>query len=281
MKKQIIIITMLIFVTLSGAQALAQEHKENDTLKIKWKGSKIWIFDDKEIANIDSAKKDKKKFTHWGGIDLGISMLTTAGNQFQVPESEDVYNTNYFLDLKYSRSLYFSLNLLEKNIRIYKNYVNLVTGLGMEWDSYNFKKNIILNPDSGNTNSNTIKLDTNASVKYIKNQLKITYIKIPLLIELNTSNTNPGKSFHFAGGIEFAYKIDSWTKQKFEDNGYTFKAKRHEDYNLNAFKYGIAVRAGYGDFTLFANYTISPLFDKDKGPEKAVFPLSAGVAITF
>lgn len=272
---------LLTIVLLASIKIFAQEHKE-DTLKIKWKGSRVWIFDAKAITTDSIKKQEKKKgdFTHWGGFDLGICALTTATNQFQIPTSDDAYSLNYFLDLKYNRSWYFSLNPIEKSIHLYKNYVNLVSGLGIEWDSYNFRSNILLDPHAGNTNATTIKLDT-TSVTYIKNQLKATYIKIPLLIELNTNNSDAHKSFHLAAGMEFAYKIDSWTKRKFEIDGSTYKAKLHDDYNLTSFKYGLVVRAGYGGFTVFANYSLTPLFITNKGPEKPLYPLSAGIAFTF
>ena len=277
-------VILLAIISLATIKLFAQEQKK-DTTKIKWGyKTRIWIFEDKLLSKKDSIKKERKKggnFTHWGGFDVGICALNTFQNQFKVP-SPDAYNTNYFLNLKYNRSWYFSLNLFEKNIRLYKNYVTLVTGLGAEWDSYSFRNNIILSPDSSHTNSTTIKMDTASSnLKYIKNQLKATYIKIPLLIELNTNSYNANKSFHLAAGIEFGYKIDSWTKRKYEEDGTTYKAKLKGDYNLNTFKYGLVVRAGYGGFTLFANYSLSPLFDKNKGPEIALYPLSAGIAFTF
>src|SRR5438552_1491903 len=99
----------------------AQERKENDTLKIKWKGSKIWIFDDKQLAKRDSVKKDKKKsknFTHWGGLDFGVCMLTTVDNKFKLSDEKDTTRMNNFLDLNYGKSVFFSLNLLEKSIRV-------------------------------------------------------------------------------------------------------------------------------------------------------------------
>jgi hypothetical protein len=171
--------------------------------------------------------------------------------------------------------------VIEKNFRLYNNYANLVTGLGVEWDSYNFRKNIILNPDSNTTSALTVKLDNSPNINYIKNQLKVAYIKVPLLLELNTNNSDAGKSFHIAGGMEFGYKISSWTKRKYETDGYTVKVKRKDDYNLNNFKYGIVIRAGYGKFTVFADYILSPLFDKNKGPEKAIYSSSAGIAVNF
>lgn len=286
MKKQFITVSFLIF-NFSFLISFAQE-KENDTLKIKWKGSKIWIFDDKEIAKIDSAKEDKKDFTHWGGIDLGISMLTTSENKLKISEEQDTTDMNNFLELNYGKSMYFSLNLLEKNIRLYKNYINVVTGLGFEWNSYNFKKNITLDADAdfisaANTLANFSGNDTSISpddIKLSRNKLKIAYAKVPLLLELNTNSENPEKSFHIAAGVEFAYKLGSKTKQTYEINGYKYNVTRRDEYHLADIKYCSVVRVGYGNyFTLFANYGLSELFEKDKGPE--IFPLTAGISFTF
>ena len=283
MKKIFTIITMMTFVTLSGVEAFAQEqHKDDDTLKIRWKGSRVWIFEDKAIAKIDSVKKDKKKkddFTHWGGVDFGVSMLTTAKNQLKLPQEQDTTQMNYFLDLNYGKSLFFSLNLLEKNIKLYKNYVNIVTGLGFEWNSYNFKNKITLAQNAPYISASNTSVAPD-SVSYSKNKLKVAYIKAPLLLELNTNTNNSDKSFHIAGGIELGYKIGSRTKQVYELGGYDYKIKRKEDYSLADFKYSAVVRAGYGDyFTVFANYGLSELFAKDKGPQ--VFPLTAGISFTF
>ena len=97
-------IFLLAVIALSSAKLFAQEqHKEDDTLKIKWKNSRIWIFD-AEASSKDTTKNDKKKkqdFTHWGGIDLGLCMLTTAKNELKLPEENDTTKMNYFLDLNY------------------------------------------------------------------------------------------------------------------------------------------------------------------------------------
>jgi hypothetical protein len=56
--------------------------------------------------------------------------------------------------------------------------------------------------------------------------------------------------------------------------------KQRSDYHLSDIKYSSTVRVGYGDyFTVFANYGLSQLFEKDKGPQ--VYPLTAGVSINF
>ena len=160
-----------MYALLVGAQ-----NKSDDTLKIKLTSFRIWIFPGKEAAKTDSIKKSrsaKKKFTHWGGIDFGVSMLTTIDNKLRLPNHLDTLQMNYFLDLNYGKSCFFSLNFFEKNIGVYKNYINLVTGLGIEWVSYNFKKNITLNPAAPYISASTIKIAPDDE-KFSKNKLCVT-----------------------------------------------------------------------------------------------------------
>lgn len=286
MKK--LLLPAIILISCIGLFAqetkIPQQPKENDTLKIKWKGSRIWIFDDQPAAKLDSSKNEpkkysKKEFAHWGGLDFGVSMLTTVDNQLKLSRESDTMQMNNFLDLNYGKSLYFSLNLFEKNFRVYKNYVNIVTGLGFEWNNYNFKNKITLDPNADYISASNTTLAPD-SIKFSKNKLKVSYVKVPLLLELNTNSENPDKSFHIAGGIEVGYKLGSKTKQVYEIDGYEFKVKQRAEYHLADIKYCTTVRVGYGDyFTLFANYGLSQLFEKDKGPD--VYPLTAGLSINF
>jgi Outer membrane protein beta-barrel domain len=280
MKKSI----LPLFVALFSLNAFA-ENRGGDTTKIKWNTStRVWIFHEKPSVQSDSLshqrqKPSKKEFIHWAGLDLGVCMLSTIDNKLKISAETDSALMNNFLDLNYSKSLFFSFNPLEKNFRLYRNYLNLVTGAGIEWNSYNFKRNITLNPDAPyiSTSNTMIAPD---SIKYQKNKLKVTYLKVPLLIELNTNSENPEKSFHISGGVEFAYKIASKTKQKYEINGYEVNTKRKDDYHLADFKYSGVVRIGYGNyFTLFANYGLSQVFENNNGP--ALFPLTMGVSIDF
>ena len=283
MKKIFLLAIAAISVMSVQAQSDTLGHSKSpkpDTLKIRWKSSRVWIFDDPEVVvKPDTAKKepskpDKKDFAHWGGIDLGLSMLTTIDNKLKLSDEMDTTQMNYFLDLDRGKSWFFSLNLFEKNLPLYKNYVNLVTGLGVEWNNYSFKKNIILNADANYISaSNTIVTD---SIKYSKNKLIATYVKAPLLLEFNTNTKNPNKSFHISGGIEFAYKLGSKTKQEYEIDGYKIKSKRRDDYHLADFKYASVLRVGYGGVTVFANYGLSELFERNNGP--TLYPLTAGIS---
>ncbi len=269
---------------VAKAGAEGADKKENDTLKIKWRGSRIWIFDAAADSKNDTTlkvpkKPHKKEFAHWAGIDLGSAMLTTVDNKLRLSDAEDTLQINDFLELNYTKSVYFSLNLLETNIPLYKNYVNFVTGLGFEWNSYNFKENITLDPDADYIGANNT-ITAPSTVTFSKNKLKVAYIKAPLLLEINTNSENPRKSFHIAGGVEVGYKIGSKTKQVYETGGYEYTVKQRGEYHLADLKYSSTVRIGYGDYvTVFANYGLSQLFEKDKGPD--VYPFTAGISFNF
>ncbi|HET6990323.1 MAG TPA: outer membrane beta-barrel protein, partial [Bacteroidia bacterium] len=156
----------------------------------------------------------------------------------------------------------------------YKNYVNLGTGLGLSWYHYNFRNSYSLTP---NVPYATATFD---SLKYSKNRLVMTYVNVPLFLEFNTNNKDAKNSFHFGGGLEFGYNVfNNRLKQKYELDGHTYKRKEKDDFNVNPFRYDVIARIGYGDFTIFAAYSLSTLFEKEKGP--TVYPFSAGINIHF
>jgi hypothetical protein len=286
---------VLVFSFIALLQANAQE--KNDTVKIKWGQSRILIFKDTAFVKKDTLPKPKrsfkkKEFVHWAGIDLGVAMLSTYDNRFFVEPQEDSLKS-MLLNLKQMKSTSFSINFGEQNIRLYKNYINIVTGLGINWVSYSFRKPFTLNP-----NVERIKYANTAiapdSISFRKNKLNITYIKVPLLIEINTNSENPNKSFHIAGGVELSYRLLSKTKQIFTGGGvlyaktrttgsdgeYRYKVKRRDDYNLNDLLLNATLRFGYGNtFTFYANYGLSQLFKYKEGP--SIYPLSAGVCLTL
>jgi hypothetical protein len=61
--------------------------------------------------------------------------------------------------------------------------VNLVTGIGFGFNTYQFKNPIRLNPDSSFTN-----YFKDSTITFDKNKLKTSYVQIPLMIEFNTSS---------------------------------------------------------------------------------------------
>lgn len=265
-------------VEISGAGSVREsksgngEETASDTTKIKLGNKKYMIIDDedendyKRLSKKDSIKNYNEEFKHWSGFDLGVNGLLDYKNSLDAPAGAS------FLELDYAKSIQFGLNLLEKDFHIYKNYINVVTGFGFDFNHYAFKNNVTLNPDT------TYLSATVDNIDYKKNRLNVSYIKAPLLIEINTSK-NPSKNFHIAGGVEFAYKIHSVAKQKYEVADTKIKNKTKDDFNIEPFRYSAVARIGYNGVTVFANYGLNRLFQKNKGPQ--VYPFTLGVTFSF
>ncbi len=251
------------------------EETASDTTKLKLGKKKYVIIgdgkdddddDEKIISKKDSLSNYNEGFYHWNGFEIGVNGLLDYNNTLEVPSGAT------FLELNYAKSIHFGLNLFQHNFHLYKNYINLVTGFGFDFKHYALKNNVTLNSDA-------LYLDaSNDSMKYKKNTLNISYIKVPLLLEFNTGK-NSNNHFHIAVGAQIEYRIHSVLKQKYDLNDKHYKIKQRDDFNLEPFLYTATARIGYNNVTIFANYGMNRLFKKDKGPQ--VYPFTAGVNFGF
>lgn len=235
---------------------------DSDTTKITWKNRTYNIPDDDFNLDWDW----NSDFHYWQGIELNLNGLIGSNGSTSLPSNSDHMSINYGI-----KSMSWNLNLAEKNFHIYKNYINLVTGIGFGFNSYQFKNQIRLNPDSSYTN-----YFLDSTITFDKNKLKTSYVQIPLMLEFNTSK-NSDRSFHIAAGVIGGYKLGSKTFRTYEINGYEFEEKRKDDFNINPFKLDATARIGYGAFTMFATYSITELFENNKGPQ--LNPFTVGIRI--
>ncbi|CAN5131322.1 hypothetical protein BH09BAC5_BH09BAC5_24140 [soil metagenome] len=211
--------------------------------------------------------KHNDEFKFWEGLDIGVNGYMNVKNSISTPE------TFPFLELDYARSRSISWNMAQYNFHIVKNYVNLVTGIGLEWNSYALKQNVSLATDVNMITG------VNETIDFTKNKLKSTWIQAPLMVEFNTSK-NEENSFHIAIGAEGGYNIfRNRLKQEYMFAGDKQKRKTKDDFNINPFRYSLVARVGFGNYTVFANYGLSELFKENQGPQ--VYPFSAGINIHF
>lgn len=203
-----------------------------------------------------SCSMQSSKFHNWEGIEFGMNGFLNPSRTLALP-------TAYrFLELDQARSFSFAWNIWQQNIHLYRNNVNLVTGIGLEWNSYAFSQNVTLQHD----------VDPIAAVvetrDFSKNKLKMTYVNVPLMLEFNTNNNNPNRSFHIAAGGVVGYNIfQNRLKQEYTVDGDTQERKVKDDFNINPFRYGLTARVGYDDLSLFVNYSLSEVFRTDRGPK--------------
>ncbi|MFH0864898.1 MAG: DUF2807 domain-containing protein [Bacteroidota bacterium] len=250
-----------------GKQNANIEETYGDTTRIKAFGSKILII---PLGNdsIDKKSDDHriKNFrVYWSGIGLGVNGYLNANNKTSVPAGYD------FLDLDYRRSINVSLNFWEKNFQIWKNHINLVTGLGFDFSNYSFDNNYVLHPDS-----NYISGDIETSVVFKRNKLTTTYLNMPLLLQFDTKPFGKhNRTVHLSAGVVGSVKLGSHIKQVYELNGVEYKPKTKDDFNLSPFRYSAMVRVGVGKLDLFASYALNELFKKNEGPQ--LYPFTIGI----
>jgi hypothetical protein len=264
-------------VNISGAGSVREsksgngEETASDTTKIRLGGKNYMIIGDddhnEEVHNTkDSIHDYNSDFKHWNGVELGANGLMDYKNTLNTPSNGS------FLELDYAKSYQFGLNLFEKDFHLYKNYINLVTGVGFNFNHYAFANNITLNPDT-----NYIAATTD-SIHFRKNKLNVSYVRAPLMLEINTSK-NPKKNFHIAGGVEFAYRIHAVTKQRYDANDRHNRIKQRDDFNLEPFNMNLMARVGYNNVTVYATYGLNRFFKKDQGPQ--VYPVGLGICWTM
>ena len=266
-------------VNITGAGSVREsksgngEETASDTTKFKLGKKKYMIIGDNDDkhgnyhSRRDSIHDHKDGFKHWRGLEIGVNGMLDYNNTLNVAPGA------YFLEQNYAKSYQFGINLFEHDFHIYKNYLNLVTGLGFDFNHYAFSNNTSLKTDSS-----SYLRGVKDSMNYKKNTLNVSYIKIPLMLEINTCK-NPHTNFHIAGGIEFACRIHSVSKQKFVADDATYRVKDRQVFNIEPFRYSAMLRIGFDRVTVFADYGLNRLFEKNKGPQE--YPFTVGVNISI
>ncbi|MDG1159086.1 MAG: outer membrane beta-barrel protein [Flavobacteriales bacterium] len=279
MKNILLLFVALLSTQLMGAQEL--EPAKKDTTKIAVGDLKLVLVNDEKVdASVSTGDDDddepmtdqelKSALTFWSGVDAGVNILLDKNN------STDFTNEHEWLDLDYSRSMSWSFNLVDAKIRLVKDYVGIYTGLGLTYNSYGLKENVRLMANNESTYANIIPTDSlGGYIPFTKNKLRASYLRIPLMLEFNTS-LDPERTFHVSAGVIGGWNMGTINKVKYEEDGNDVKNRSKGDYNLTPFTLDASVRVGYRNFTLFANYGLTPLFEDGKGPE--VYPLTVGLS---
>lgn len=160
------------------------------------------------------------------------------------------------------------------DIRILNSKFSLVPGIGLSLERYGFKnyrtifnyddsvrlmfpgQKIALSP--GDTVANPLRGVRNS--KFITN-----YIDIPVELRFTTNPDDPARAFRVAIGGRIGYLFDSFSKVKYKQDGEMKQLKDKQDFGLNKLRYGVSARIGVGNFSVFAYYNLTDLFEKDKG----------------
>lgn len=208
---------------------------------------------------------------HWAGLEMGVNVMT--GSDYSV------YNGQYdqfgdFMDLNVGKSMSWNLNIMEFAFKNERKNFGVVTGLGFSFNDYAFNDPITLEKTGNPAITVPVMLLNDTDGRGIKkSKLHVNYITAPLMLEVKTPLRMGSSRLYLAGGVIGSLYLGSHTKFKYYKGD---KEKSKSGFNINQWKYELTGRIGFGDFCIFANYSMSSLFKSDRGPE--VYPLLIGVS---
>lgn len=203
---------------------------------------------------------------HWAGVDFGFNLL--ANPDYSGYSSE-------FMKNELLRSNLTNINIFQQSIGLQKsrNTIGLVTGLGLQLQSYRLEKNTTIERlENGRIDPSILTFDQNQ-----KSKLSVVSLTVPLLAECQVPVKHYKNRAYVSGGLYGGLRLGSHTKIKYRAEGKKEKLKTPGHYSLHDFKYGFMLRTGYRRVNVFATYDLVPLFREEKGPK--LTPVTFGITL--
>jgi hypothetical protein len=212
-------------------------------------------------------KRDNPHFNgHWAGVELGMNMFHQTDYS---PYNNSLYADDEFFDLNYGKSLTVNINFAELTFKNDRNTVGLVTGMGLSLMDFRFDRKITIIKDDF---LGKIIPDALNPEGLKKTKLHVSYLTLPLFLEVATPLKFNSNRLTLAAGVIGGIIIGAHTKIKYSGS----KDKERGNFNISPLKYELTGRIGLGEFCLFANYGMTPLFKDGKGPK--LMPLEVGIS---
>lgn len=177
-----------------------------------------------------------------------------------------------FLALDPAKSLGIQFNFAEKRFPIVKEYLGVVTGLGIQWNRYALKGDY----DLSVVNDTLVGIST--GLNFSKNVLSSSYLQAPLLLQIST-NKDSNKAWNISAGVVGGIRIDARQMQKWEADGKKNKDKTKDDFGFNPFQASLMATVGYGDWSLYMTYGLTDVFNEGTAPK--VRGVNAGILLSF
>lgn len=154
---------------------------------------------------------------------------------------------------------------------------NFAFAFGLRVSAHNMYSNSLLGYDTSGVSVFRPIADT---LSYKVNKFTLSYLEIPVELRFRTKSIN---TFKISAGFKFGLLLQEHTKYSGDDlfdaaSEYQIKFKEYKHRNISKFSYGPTLRVGYRWFNLYASYSMTPIFEKDKGPQ--MYPVSLGIMIS-
>jgi hypothetical protein len=195
------------------------------------------------------------------GVNRGIKSPTNFEQGFWGSRTLNLY---YQYPMRFGRSK-FSFN----------------PGVGVSMERWKFTNNYVVADTTDNAMDEFLLIPGSALFTGIKKSMLVAnYVEIPLEFRFDTAPEDIARSFNVAIGGRIGYLFESKMKVKYREDGETKIIKDKQNLGLSQLRYGVYSRIGVGAFNIFGFYNLTPLFEKDKGPDKTTMnSYTVGISI--
>jgi hypothetical protein len=161
---------------------------------------------------------------------------------------------------------------------ISKSNFSFAAGIGIGTSNIYFDDQLLVM----NTTSSSVRfrnVDTAADANfYKKSKLNTAYLEAPFELRFFGNKENRNRGFKAAIGMKVGLLVGAHTKNKNTVNGPAIVEKVNTKRYIQGWRFAPTARIGWGNFSVYGSYNLSPLFNSGQGPE--VYPYSIGICIT-
>ncbi len=172
-------------------------------------------------------------------------------------------NLHFYYDFKIGKSPYFSI----------------APGAGISSHNVYHNNTILIDTLEGVNSSYFALRDT--LYDYKVNKFNSNWLEVPIELRFHTKPDGKDRSFKLALGMRAGVLLSAKTKYRGEANlnGYvtTVREKVSKLPNISKYRFGPSVRIGYGEVSLVGFYSLTSLFQSNKGPSIKEF----SIGVTF
>ena len=259
--KNLIITFIISRALLATIPSLAQV-EESDTIQI----GKTRII----TRNVDSTETGVSEELLLIERDESKDLITSwfrlkAGWTNWLNESGGMGADNDFplLEISPAHSLNIQLNIIEQSLKLNKDRVRLIYGIGFDNYYYRLKNDISLSSDQ----NGLIITDESATRDFDKNWVTNSYVTIPFLLNFNFAfNKGKKKDFHILSGVNLIYAMRSSVKQKWREDGLKYKRKGKQELGVNQLNIGYEAQLGYKNLIFYGKYLPDGIFKSADDP---------------
>lgn len=218
--------------------------------------------------NWTSSRKHKSKRTYnTFNFDLGTNNYLSHG---KFPDQD-----NSLYTVRPWGSWYVGMNSTYRTRVAHKFFIEW--GFGVSWYNFKFQNNRVQMSKDGNGVNFAI---DPRDLDYKKSKLTATYVNASFVPVIDFGDNKHKSSFfdnHGSDGFRFGvgpyvgYRIDSYSKQYFKENGDKNHERNHDNFYLNNVRYGLRGQFGFKDVDFFVNYDMNDLIATNKGPQLNAF----------